>query len=184
MGYFREFPTVIIDNQEVLDLTRKVRLSASFKLSALDYSDYTLEEGDKPETVAYYYYDDPEYAWLVLLANDIVDPYTQWYKSTLELEAYIKSQYEEASGTTGDNVLVWARNTNLASNILCYKSIYDSDIKINRATYKANPTAEFYAVRVYDYEVELNEGRRTIQLLNKSYLATIEDRFSAVLNGK
>ena len=184
MGYFREFPTVIINNQEVLDITRKVRLSGDFKLSALDYSDYTLDEGDKPEDIAYYYYDNPEYAWLVLLANDIVDPYTQWYKSTLELEAYIKSQYEKAADTTGDDVLAWSKNTSLAGNIVHYQSVYESKVRINRATYKANPTAEFYAVRVYDHEVELNEGRRTIQLLNKSYLAMIDDRFSAVLNGR
>jgi hypothetical protein len=183
MSYFREFPTVIIDNQEVLDITRKVRLSSTFKLSATDYSDYSLSEGDKPEDIAYYYYDNAEYAWLVLLANDIVDPYTQWYKSTQELESYIKAQYETASGTTGDAVLVWARNGSLASNIIHYQSVYDSNVRINRASYNANPTAEFYALRVYDYEVELNEGRRTIQLLNKSYLSVIDDRFSAVING-
>ena len=183
MTYFREFPTVVINNQEVLDITRKVKLTSDFKLSAMDYSNYTLDEGDKPEDVAYYYYDNPEYAWLVLLSNDIVDPYSQWYKSNEELELYIKSQYETESGTTGDDVLVWARNAALASNIVHYQSIYDSNIKSNRATYRANPTTEFYAVRVYDYEVELNEGKRTIQLLNKSYLSLIDDRFSAVING-
>jgi hypothetical protein len=183
MSYFREFPTVVINNQEVLDITRKVKLISDFKLSALDYSDYTLDEGDKPEDIAYYYYDNPEYAWLVLLANDIVDPYTQWYKSNLELEAYIKVQYETASDTTGDDVLIWSKNAGLAGNIVHYRSIYDPNVRINRPTYIANPTGEFYAVRVYDYEMELNEGRRTIQLLNRSYLPMINDRFSAVING-
>ena len=56
--------------------------------TAFDYTNYTLDEGDKPESVAYYYYDNPEYAWLVLMANDIVDPYTQWYKTTEELELF------------------------------------------------------------------------------------------------
>jgi hypothetical protein len=183
MSYFKEFPTVIIDNQEVLDITRKVKLTSMLKASALDYSNYTLAEGDKPESVAYYYYDNPEYAWLVLMANDIVDPYTQWYKTNEELEAYIKVQYESLSGTTGDAVLDWTKNTTIAGNIVHYKSVYDPNIQINRATYVSAPSGEFYAVRIYDHEVELNEGRRTIQLLNKSYLAFIEDRFSVVING-
>ena len=183
MSYFREFPTVIINNQEVLDITRKVKLTSMIRSTAFDYTNYTLDEGDKPESIAYYYYDNPEYAWLVLMANDIVDPYTQWYKTTEELESYIKVQYETQSGTTGDAVLDWTKSTGIASNIVHYKSLYDSNIRINRASYVAAPTAEFYPVRIYDHEVELNEGRRTIRLLNKSYLSFIEDRFSAVING-
>ena len=183
MSYFREFPTVVINNEEVLDITRKVKLTSMLKASALDYTNYTLEDGDKPESVAYYYYDNSEYAWLVLMANDIVDPYTQWYKTTEELESYMKVQYETRSNTTGDAVLEWTKNTTIAGNIVHYKSLYNSNVRINRATYLSDPTAEFYAVRVYDYEVELNEGKRTIQLLNKSYLSFIEDRFSAVING-
>ena len=104
MSYFKEFPKVVINKQEVLDITRKVSLSSALKFTSLDYSNYSLQDGDTPEMIAHYYYDDVELAWLVLLSNDIVDPYTQWYKTQEQLEEYIKVQYETQSGTTGDAV--------------------------------------------------------------------------------
>jgi len=184
MSYFKYFPTVMIKGQEVLDITRKVRLSTALRSVSLDYLSYTLDEGDKPEDIANYYYDSPDYAWLVLMSNDIVDPYTEWYKSSEELDAYIKVQYEVKSGLTGDAVLDWSKNTSIASNIVHYRSIHESAVQINRATYQKAPASEFYAMRVYDYEAELNESRREIRLINKSYLAFIEDRFVEVINGE
>lgn len=184
MAYFKHFPTVVIKGQEVLDITRKVRLSKALREVSLDYLSYTLDEGDKPEDIANYYYDNAEYAWLVLMANDIVDPYSEWYKTGEELNSYIKVQYESASGLTGDAVLEWSKNAGIASNIVFYRSIYDKDVQINRATYQKTPTGEFYAVRVYDREVELNESKREISLINKSYLSFIEERFTAVINGE
>lgn len=184
MSYFKHFPTVMIKGQEVLDITRKVKLSAALRSVSLEYLSYTLDEGDKPEDIANYYYDSPNYAWLVLMSNDIVDPYTEWYKSVDELEAYIKVQYEAESGLTGDEVLAWSKNVSLAGNIVHYRSMYEPSVQINRATYQNTPAAEFYAMRVYDYEAELNESRREINLINKSYLSFIEDRFVEVINGE
>ena len=114
----------MIKGQEVLDITRKVRLSTALRSVSLDYLSYTLDDGDKPEDIANYYYDSPDYAWLVLMSNDIVDPYTEWYKSSEELDAYIKVQYEVKSGLTGDAVLDWSKNASIASNIVHYRSIH------------------------------------------------------------
>ena len=50
---------------------------------------------------AYYYYNDPEMAWLVLSINDIVDPYTQWPKDQRSLDNYIIKQYEEHAKRIG-----------------------------------------------------------------------------------
>jgi|TARA_R110002074_G_scaffold56967_2_gene140256 hypothetical protein len=201
MSYFKEFPKVVINKQEVLDITRKVSLSSALKFASIDYSNYTLQDGDTPEMIAHYYYDDVELAWLVLLSNDIVDPYTQWYKTQEQLEEYIKVQYETQSGTTGDveittydengvattstvsAVLEWTKKPTIASNIVRYQSKLTPEIQINYATYIANPTAEFEVVRIYDEEYNLNESRRTIKLVNKSYLGFIRNRFKEVING-
>jgi len=201
MSYFKEFPKVVINKQEVLDITRKISLSSALKFTSIDYSNYLLKDGDTPEMIAHYYYDDVELAWLVLLSNDIVDPYTQWYKTQEQLEEYIKVQYETQSGTTGDveittydengvattstvsAVLEWTKKPTIASNIVRYQSKLTPEIQINYATYIANPTAEFEVVRIYDEEYNLNESRRTIKLVNKSYLGFIRNRFKEVING-
>ena len=187
MSYFSRFPTTSFNGQEVLDITRKASLSKAAKTNALSYMSYTVKEGERPEDIAYYYYDDPSYAWLVLASNNIVDPYTQWPKNHNAFERYIMNEYESASGTTGYAVIEWSKNATLGANIVEYRTHSDSNIKLNRASYLAqddNEKSEFYPVRVYDYEFQLNESRREIVLTNKSYLEDIDSQLKEELNAK
>jgi len=255
MSYFSNFPTTIYNGVEALDITRRAKISKIVKDSALAYMSYTIPDGDRPEDVAYYYYDDPSLAWLVLMSNDIIDPYSEWPRSFKDMDRYIISQYEERSGQTGDQAVIeWTKNATIGANIVHYQSQYDSDIQINRASfvqladthkitvdkiksgdeytiiklgsvanadwrilagtvsstivYQAgdtftatqdgtnitngstsivnqasitNPAREYYPVRIYDHEVELNEKKREISLINKGYLATIKDQLNELL---
>lgn len=135
MSYFKNFPTITFNNKPIADITRRVKLTSLVQENALDYMSYTVEEGDTPEDVAYYYYDDASLAWLVLLSNDIIDPYSEWPKNQENLEKHIIAQYAEQSGLTGDAVLEWSKNDQIASNIVYYQSQYDPEITTNRATF-------------------------------------------------
>ena len=187
--YFSNFPTTQFGTVDLLDITRKARLDKLVKENALAYMNYTVEEGERPEDVAFYYYDDPSYAWLVLLANDIIDPYTHWPKDMRTFEEYLKVQYEEKSGTTGDAVIEGTKNATIGSNIEYYQSRQDPEVQINRASYvnlyndTNDAQLEFYPVRTYDYEFELNEKRREIVLVNKSLLPQIKDQLGTILHG-
>jgi hypothetical protein len=183
--YFSSFPTTDFNGTPLLDITRKANLDKLVEQNALAYMNYTVEEGERPEDVSFYYYDSVEYSWLVLLANNIIDPYSQWPKTEKELNEYIKVQYAERAGTTGDAVLEWTKNSTIGANIEYYQSHSDPNITLNRASYlNSSPTekAEYYPVRTYDYEFSLNESRRTIVLVNKSLLPLLDDQLSSVLN--
>jgi hypothetical protein len=180
--YFSKFPTTNFENVELLDITRKAKLDRLVKESALAYMNYTVQDGERPEDVAYFYYDDPAYAWLVLASNDIVDPYTDWPKTDKDLVENLKVKYASQANATGEAVLEWTKNATIGANIVHYRSHIDPDIKLNRASYINTPTSEFYPVRVYDYEVELNEARKEIVLVNKGFLPTIQDQLSELIN--
>jgi len=189
MSYFSKFPlTKRKDGNSVVDITRKGKLKVSNSGTA--YLPYTVKEGEKPEDVAFYYYGDPELAWLVLSVNDIVDPYTQWPKTQKGLEDYIMKQYAEQAGTTGRYVLDWSRNTTFTTNIKWYESKYNRNVQINHLTYVASPNpdpsfqaSEWNPIRIYDYEFRLNEERRQIQLFNKAYMGEIANLLERRLNG-
>ena len=192
MSYFSKFPlTKRNDGQSVVDITRKAKLKVSNSRSATAFLPYTVKEGEKPEDVAYYYYNDPEMAWLVLSVNDIVDPYTQWPKNQSAFDDYIKKQYETLSGTTGQAVIEWTQNTSITTNIKWYESKYNDNVKINHKTYSASPqpdpafnASEWNAIRIYQYEFRLNEERRQIQLFNSAYMGEITNMLEQKLNGK
>ena len=182
MSYFNKFPLIKRNKETVVDITRRAKLSNS--VTATQYLPYTIKEGLRPEDVAHLYYDDAELAWLVLLANNIIDPYTDWPKSQSNLDNYIRKQYATQADATGEAVITWAQNTSITDNIVHYKSKFVPDIKINHATYVANPTAEWQAVRVYDYEFQLNEKRRIISLFNRNFVNEIGELLEKRLNGQ
>lgn len=251
MSFFKYYPTTQYDGYEVLDITRKAKLSALIADDVMDYMNYTVAEGERPEDVAFYYYDDASLAWLVLMSNNIMDPYSEWPMSQENLEKHIVDKYKARSGRQLSNeILNWTKNETIASNIIDYKSQYDEEIRINRASFVAygdshrhtvskvksgetytvnstgdisgadwnnlsgssgvgtgtvftatrdgagilfadtatvtgesskSPAREFVAVRAYDYEFELNEQRREIQLINKGYVAKIKDQLETIL---
>ena len=256
MSYFKYFPQTIYDNKSVADITRKAKLSKVISDSALDYMSYTIQDGERPEDIAYNYYDDPSLAWLVLMSNDIVDVYSEWPLTTEQVESNIINKYAAKSGTSGTAVLDWAKNATISANIIHYKSAVDDEIKLNRASFIAlgnsttttgdkieagkeytilelgttistanletltgltftdtfvasngltftaavdgsivedaetitvrgsslsNPAREFFAVRAYDYELNKNEAKREIQLINKGYISTLKDQLETIL---
>lgn len=182
MSYFTKFPRIDYNDSRVVDITRRVLITSETELSTLDYAPYTVADGERPEDIANFYYDDPNLAYLVLLANNIVDPYTDWCKTQYDLEEYIKVQYADQANATGDAVLIWSQNNEIDDNIVYYESQFNSDIRISKRSYDANPNNEFKSVRVYEYESELNQNKRNIVLINRSFLSDIQDRIEKELS--
>lgn len=54
---------------------------------------YTILDGEWPEDVAYKLYGDPKLYWTVLLVNNILDPYNDWFVPSEVLEEFTKEKY-------------------------------------------------------------------------------------------
>lgn len=91
--YFRYFPLVNYNSRTVVDITRRAKVVDSLLSDPYAFLPYTISEGDRPEDVAYYYYGDQNLVWLVYLANNIVDPYSQWPLSNEDLENSVRKKY-------------------------------------------------------------------------------------------
>jgi hypothetical protein len=57
------------------------------------YVDYLVKDGEKPEHISDRVYDRPDYHWIVLMSNEIYNPYFDWPLSTQELDSYIENKY-------------------------------------------------------------------------------------------
>ena len=182
MSYFNKFPTTTFNNETVRDITRRVLITDETTQGPLDYAPYTVEDGERPEDIANFYYGNPNLAYLVLLANNIVDPYTEWPKTDTDLNEYIKVQYADQANATGDAVLIWSQNNEIDDNIVYYESQFNPDIRISKRSFDANPINEFKAVRVFEYESELNQNRRNIVLINRQFLDRVDELVSKELS--
>jgi hypothetical protein len=184
--YFEYFPKVTYREKLVTDITRRVKIKDDLLADPYTFLPYTIKEGERAEDVAYYYYGDQGKVWLIYLANKIIDPYTQWPMSNENVSRTIAKKYKAVSGqTTDDGVIFWSMSTTANNNIVHYQNNIDPSIAITPDTYIYNPSiagSEWTPVRVYEYEMQLNEDRRNIYLINAAYANQVENDLEAVMN--
>lgn len=98
MGYFDKFPTLYYDlkgtkNFEVaVDILRRVRINYRQAETSM-YGEYAVKEHDRPDTIADKLYGDSELHWIILLFNEIHNPYYEWPMTTSNLIQYCESKY-------------------------------------------------------------------------------------------
>jgi hypothetical protein len=119
--YFDKIPEITYNRVLVRDISRRVSFLKQSIANPYVFLPYTIEEGDRAEDIAYHYYGDPNYSWLVYLANNIVDPYNEWPMDEYTFNQYIIEKYKErSSGRTGWDVIAWAQDTTRDDNIAYY----------------------------------------------------------------
>lgn len=118
--YFEHFPKIEYEGKTIRDITRRNQFIKNVSNNPLVFLPYTVRDGEKPEDIANWYYGSPDYVWLVLMANNIVDPYHQWPKNTEDFNNYLIEKYEETSGKTGNDVLDWTQDEDNDANIVYY----------------------------------------------------------------
>jgi hypothetical protein len=98
MGYFDKFPNLYYDvkrdknYQFVVDILRRVRINSKAVEGSL-YGEYTLKDTDRPDTIAHKLYGDSNLHWVILLFNEIHNPYYEWPMPYHEFLRYCEDKY-------------------------------------------------------------------------------------------
>jgi hypothetical protein len=101
MAYFSKFPLVSYPIKDgsvfrlvlARNLLRRIALSDDIKGSDSAFVEYNIKDGERPEHIAEKIYGDPSFHWIVLLTNDVIDPYHGWYKSSAAMEDFIQKKH-------------------------------------------------------------------------------------------
>jgi hypothetical protein len=104
MYYFNSFPKVIITQNGVSNLLTnimsRVEIIPSLLNSPLLFYKYDVQEHDRPDIIANKYYNDSYRYWLVLFANQIIDPQWDWPLTSQQFNSYIIDKYKQATATS------------------------------------------------------------------------------------
>lgn len=119
-NYFDKVPNINYLGRNVKDISRRVSFMKRTISNPFVFLPYTVEEGDRPEDIAYYYYGSTDYTWLVYLANNMLDPYHDWPLSQENFDQYLIQKYTEQSGRKGYEVIDWTQNETSVDNVLYY----------------------------------------------------------------
>jgi hypothetical protein len=198
MQYFDTLPKIInIDstgNSKVMtNLLARASVIPEILKDPLLYYTYDIQEGDTPEIIAHKYYGDSYRYWIVLFANELLDPQWDWPMTSAVFEQYLADKYP---------------STNVYSEIEYYEKVitqYDvntqtttvNKIRIDEDVYNGLPvtqtatytlptgpvtiTTDRNAVSIYDYELSLNEAKRNIKILNSNYVGEMENQLKKLM---
>ena len=172
-----------------------------FKFIAIDNSAYAsdlftevqLNQGVRPDQVADAIYNDPNYDWVLLLTNKIIDTKNDWPLNNDEFEKLIARKYpnafdikhwetKELKNDIGEIVqpggmIVYYDPSNPDSYKLRYIKSYDPFVEEIE-----NGTTLVSSKSYYEYEQELNNKKRFIQVLKPIYVSPFTRLFEASVN--
>lgn len=156
--YFLSFPKIVYDGRTITDITKRADFLDRIKKNASLFAYVILKDGDRPEDIAYEYYNDVDLYWIVLFLNEVVDPYKDWLLSSDRLTDHVKAKYGV------ENV-----------NAIHHYELADG-------TWASIGTPFIVkTVSNYDYELSLNEKKRKIKLLKPAYLEQVITEYKKVM---
>ena len=216
--YFDLFPQIAYDidgkqlstYQNVTNIFFRLRVVQKVLGNISAYYNYIITEGDTPEILAENIYGDPEAHWIILMANNIVDPQYDWPLSDRTFEAYIIGKYgsietaqlqihhyekviqreESASGIMTETRFV-INQEKLTDNALDMPYDYyqgDGSLPETQSVNTYNlpdnrtviETIFRDSITVYDYELNLNEDKRNIRIIKPEFYGRIIEEFNTL----
>lgn len=154
MGYFSQFPTFlakISDRQKVVeDFFIRVAAGKNYTSSSVLLLSTYVMDGERPEDVSYRFYGAADYHWVVLLVNNIVDPRIEWPFRDADVSTYTLRKYGSLTDNHHYQTVAGKHEISGYANLLAQNIIE--------------------GVSNFDYELSINEARRSIKILDPQYL--------------
>ena len=198
MQYFDTLPKIVYTNSAgqslaMTNLLARASVSPQILKDPLVYYSYDIQEGDTPEIIAHKYYGDSYRYWIVLFANELLDPQWDWPMTYNMFEQYLADKYPST------NIYVEVEyyekiitqydvntQTTTVNKVRIDEDIYNSLPVTQTATYTlptgpVTITTERNAVSIYDYELALNESKRNIKILNSNYVSEVENQLKKLM---
>jgi hypothetical protein len=202
--YFDLFPKLIYDiagdrsgsYDIATNLFIRLGILNNIKNSTVLYYPYLIQDGDTPEMIADKYYGDPQYHWVVLMMNDVVDPFYDWPLSYEKFNKYLVGKYGSIQAS---QLLIVRYEQQIDRRDSNSGSVTTSKVTIDSTAYAALPasTVNTYnltdgstvtetitrnIIYAFDDEMAKNEAKRAIKLLKKEHLETIRNNFESLIS--
>ena len=147
------------------------------------FTELQLKDGVRPDQVSQAVYNDPNYDWVILLTNKIIDLKNDWPMSSEEFEKFIYKKYDnpheikhyltkEVKNDLGEIVLpagleVYYDSSDPDSFQITYPKSYNPFVEETE-----NGLVLLTSTTHYEWEQERNEKKRFLQILKPTYLET------------
>lgn len=141
MSYFRTFPTIDYEyknqvSKKSIDILRRYQVVDEI-IKSNRYETVTVGESETPQSIANNFYNDSKLHWVVLLFNQMINPFYDWPIPEYKLTKRLDSQYP------GVSLFITSNQTSDLDSI-------DVNTKTSNASYQLGET-----IKVYDDDDDL-----------------------------
>lgn len=185
-NYFSYFPKTLHDlrktgrKTEVTNILRRFKVKDNLQERTDVFYEYSIQDGDRPDIIAEKFYNNANYAWVVLHYNDIIDPHFDWPLFGKSFDNFIIGKYGSiASAKTTIKEYYKILSSAVVKND--GTRIEERKLTIDLTTYNSLSASERSSITQYDWEDERNEERKQIRLLEPRYLSQIIDEVQTIL---
>ena len=177
MAYFRRFPLMAYDmagNKQyklLPNILRRVKLRAGVRSGSFLFDNYDVKDGERPEDIAFKWFGDAEYHWIILMTNNITDRYYQWPLSQPQFAEHLTDKYGAGSEDAVHHYEITQTSGPTTSRDYSHMVECNSD--------ETNPTI----ISNRQYEQRKQDEYRQIRLLDKRYLRVFVNEFESLIKG-
>lgn len=200
MQYFQTLPQINLTDysgttKTMVNLLARASIIPSLMEDPLLYYTYDITDGETVEMIADRYYGDPYRYWIILFSNQMLDPQWDWPLDRSSFEKYVVDKYSPSDPYSSiygyQKVVTQYESSTETTTINKYaidETTYNSLVNSTQ-TYVFNSgsttiTTEKRILTYYDYELELNESKRTIKIIKSDYAEKIENELSNLMATK
>ena len=166
--YFNQFPTIEYDvtgngtKTTIKDLLLRVKVRDYVKNNRSWFAKYIVEQDETPDMVAFKVYGRTTYHWIVLLFNQITNPYYDWPLKRQDFYRFVNDKYSNPNSVHHYEIPQQSGNTNVK-------------IKVE------STVAGAVAVTNLEYEESIQQKKREIRILKPEYLGQFTSEFKTLI---
>tara|TARA_B100000131_G_scaffold253568_1_gene247650 strand:- start:803 stop:1420 length:618 start_codon:yes stop_codon:yes gene_type:complete len=192
MAYFSNIPNLLylkytqnpFDGQwlEIKNIFSRIKVVPDEIGTVTVFDDYFIADGDRPDTISYEMYDDPNYDWTILLINNMISLYNDWPKSKHALDEYVTHKYQDTEGIHHYEAIEQKYKGNV---------VVSGGMKVDEAYQYVTPEGltltkaqSRVGITNYTYEIDINEKKREINLIKPDLIPQFNQMFKEKMRFK
>ena len=153
------------------NILRRVKLRAGVRSGSFLFDNYDVKDGERPEDIAFKWFGDAEYHWIILMTNNITDRYYQWPLSQPQFAEHLTDKYGAGSEDAVHHYEITQTSGPTTSRDYSHMVECNSD--------EDNPSI----ISNRQYEQRKQDEYRQIRLLDKRYLQVFVNEFESLIKG-
>ena len=189
---------------QIKNIFRRVKIQDWIQDNVQFFNKYTIRDGERPDTMAERLYGSPDRDWIVILTAGITNIRNDWPLSNYDLYRYVEAKYGTDLNAIHHYETIEVRD-NKGRLILPAGQRVDQNFTIP-TPYDASATNFYVGVRPqtdnisyksvnsdinpvtgvsnYEYETQLNESKRRIEVMKPIYLQQFLNDMRELMNYK